>query len=55
MPFISSALLLAKDLTSRPYRSSRPSISNADYDRLYSEIFGEIVYYISPYAEYASN
>jgi Fungal Zn(2)-Cys(6) binuclear cluster domain len=27
-------------------RQNRPSISDADYDRLYSEIFGEIVSYI---------
>ena len=34
---------LGRDLTNRPYRLSRPSISDTDYDRLYSEIFSDIV------------
>jgi hypothetical protein len=50
LPFVPSILLLAnlKDPTNRPHRPSRPSISDADYDRLYSEIFGDIVCYIPP-------
>jgi hypothetical protein len=43
-----------KDLTNRPHRLSRPSISDADYDRLYAEIFGDIVCYIPPSAKYTS-